>query len=169
MITVNSRKYDGSIRRTWTCELIEQQGSLLAMVGEFDMTVDHRDLGRIEKGTISHEYYWLDRWYSVFRFHEPSGSLRNFYCNINMPPSFSGDVLDLVDLDIDVLVWPDLSHHVLDRDDYERNATRFGYPNHINEKVEEALNELLELIKTRNLPGAAEMHATSGAARRERP
>ena len=86
-----------------------------------------------------------------------------------MPPSFSGDVLDFVDLDIDLLVWPDLSYHVLDRDDYERNATRFGYPKHINEKVEEALNELLELIKTGNLPGAAEMHATSGAARRERP
>lgn len=169
MITVNSRKYDGSIRRTWRGELIEQQGSLLTLVGEFDTTVDHPDLGRIEKGTISHEYYWLDRWYSIFRFHEPSGSLRNFYCNINMPPSFSGDVLDFVDLDIDVLVWPDLRYYVLDRDDYETNATRFDYPKHINEKVEEALSELLELIKTRNLPGAAGISATSGTARRERP
>ena len=169
MITVNSRKFDGSIRRTWRCELIEQRGSLLALVGEFDRTVDHPDLGRIEKGTISHEYYWLDRWYSIFRFHEPSGSLRNFYCNINMPPSFSGDVLDFVDLDIDVLVWPDLRYDVLDRDDYETNSTRFGYPKHIIEKVEEALNELLKLIETRDLPGAAEMCATSAAARRERP
>lgn len=169
MITVNSRKYDGAIRRTWTCELIKQEGSLLTLVGEFVTTVDHPDLGRIEKGTVSYEYYWLDRWYSIFRFHEPSGTLRNFYCNINMPPSFSGDALDYVDLDIDILVWPDLRYYVLDRDDYETNATRFGYPTHIKEKVEEALNELLELIETGNLPGAAEMSATSAAERRERP
>jgi uncharacterized protein len=169
MTTVNSRKFDGSIRRSWQCELIEQDGSLLAFVGEFDTTVEHPDLGRIEKGTISYEYYWLDRWYSIFRFHEPSGSLRNFYCNINMPPRFSGGVLDYIDLDIDILVWPDLRYDVLDRDDYETNATRFGYTMHIKEKVEEALNELLELIETRNLPGVSETFATSTADRRETP
>lgn len=156
MITVNSRKYDGAIRRTWQCELIRQEGSLLALVGEFETAVDHPDLGHIEKGTISYEYYWLDRWYSIFRFHEPSGSLRNFYCNINLPPSFSGGVLDYVDLDIDILVWPDHSYRVLDRDDFETNATRFGYSTHIKEKVEGTLNDLLELIETRSLPAPAE-------------
>lgn len=167
MITVNSRKYDGTIRRSWSCELIEQEGSLLTFVGEFDTTVDHPDLGRIEKGTTSYEYYWLDRWYSIFRFHEPSGGLRNFYCNINMPPRFSGEVLDYVDLDIDVLIWPDLRYDVLDRDDYETNAKRFGYSKHVNEKVEEALNELLKMIETRNLPGAGELSGTSAGKPRE--
>ncbi|HVF29506.1 MAG TPA: hypothetical protein VNA22_00995, partial [Pyrinomonadaceae bacterium] len=72
MITINSRKYDGTIRRAWTCEFIEQRDSLLLFVGEFEAAVEHRDLGRIEAGTVSYEYYWLDRWYNIFRFHEPA-------------------------------------------------------------------------------------------------
>jgi protein associated with RNAse G/E len=154
MITVNSRKYDGTIRRTWTCELIERTDSLLLFVGEFEDDVEHPDLGRISKGTRSYEYYWLDRWYNVFRFHEPSGSLRNYYCNINMPPEFSGSVLDYVDLDIDILVWPDLRYVVLDRDDYERNAAAFAYPAEVKARVEETVKELLEVIERRDLPGA---------------
>ena len=78
MITVNSRKLDGTIRRSWNCELVEDHGSLMIFVGKFDEDVRHPDLGHIKKDTVSYEYYWRDRWYSIFRFHEPSGSLRNF-------------------------------------------------------------------------------------------
>ena len=152
MITVNSRSYDGSIRRSWTCKLIERDGPLLVFVGEFDREIEHPDLGRIEKGTVSYEYYWLDRWYNIFRFHTPSGELRNFYCNISMPPTFEAEVLDYVDLDIDIVVWPDMSYQVLDREDYVENATKFSYPPEVDAKVEETLNELLELIAKRELP-----------------
>ncbi|HEX6124035.1 MAG TPA: DUF402 domain-containing protein [Pyrinomonadaceae bacterium] len=152
MITVNSRKYDGTIRRSWTCEIAEQSDSLLVLVGEFDDDVMHSHLGHIKKGTLSYEYYWLDRWYNVFRFHEPSGSLRNFYCNLNMPPEFSGGILDYVDLDIDILVWPDYDYVLLDHEEYERNAKVFGYPAEVDAKVEAGLKELLELIETRSLP-----------------
>ena len=167
MITVNSRKFDWAIRRTWQCELIEQRDSLLVLVGEFDIDVTHTDLGEIKKGTVSYEYYWLDRWYNIFRFHEPTGELRNFYCNINVPPVFEDDVLDYVDLDIDVLLKPDLSFVVLDREDYAKNAERYGYPDEVNEKVEETLKELLELIETRIVPGAPELFETLDSARRE--
>jgi uncharacterized protein len=152
MITVNSRKLDGTIRRSWNCELVEDLGSLMTFVGKFDEDVRHPDLGHIKKGTVSYEYYWRDRWYSIFRFHEPSGSLRNFYCNINMPPRFENGVLDYIDLDIDVVVWPDFSYVILDRDDFEQNASLLNYSSEVKEKVEATLNELLELIESRYLP-----------------
>jgi uncharacterized protein len=152
MITVNSRKLDGTIRRSWNCELVEDLGSLMTFVGKFDEDVRHPDLGHIKKGTVSYEYYWRDRWYSIFRFHEPSGSLRNFYCNINMPPRFENGVLDYIDLDIDVVVWPDFSYVILDRDEFERNASLLNYSSEVKEKVEATLNELLELIESRYLP-----------------
>src|SRR5688572_29897422 len=99
LITVNSQKYDLIVRKSWTCRLIERAGSLLVLIGEFDSDVSHAGLGSIARGTISEEFYWLDRWYNVFRFSEPDGSLRNFYCNITMPPAFENDILDYVDLD----------------------------------------------------------------------
>ena len=161
MITINSRRFDGSIRRSWHCELVEQRDSLLICVGEFDTEIRHPDLGRIAKGTISYEYFWLDRWYNIFRFHEPSGEFRNFYGNIVMPPRFDGAVIDYVDLDIDVLVQSGSDPVVLDVEDYEANANKFGYADTIRSNVDESLQELLEVFERRNMPGLPELFATS--------
>jgi protein associated with RNAse G/E len=160
MITVNSRKYDGSIRRSWQCEFIRQDDSLLVFVGEFETDVSHSEIGFIKKGTVSYEYFWLDRWYNIFRFHEPSGEVRNFYGNIAMPPKFEDGILDYVDLDIDVLATPGLELTVLDRVEYERNAELYSYTSEVRAKAEEALNELVELFESRNAPGLPELFAT---------
>jgi len=161
MITVNSRKYDGTIRKSWTCELVEESADLVVAVGTFDADVNHSDLGLITQGTRSYEYFWLDRWYNIFRFVTADGAFRNYYCNICMPPQFSKDVIDYVDLDIDVVVDPDFSSRILDRDDFETNAELFNYPAEIRDRVESTLQELLGLINLRNLPGASEVFATT--------
>ncbi|HEY2866232.1 MAG TPA: DUF402 domain-containing protein, partial [Pyrinomonadaceae bacterium] len=105
-VLVISRSYDLTVRRSWKAQLTGSAPPLVELVGEFDRDVEHPDLGLIAQGTVSYEYYWLDRWYNVFRFNEPDGKFRNYYCNINMPPRFEDGVLDYVDLDIDVVVWP---------------------------------------------------------------
>ncbi len=152
-ITVNSRAFDGSIRRSWQCELIERCDPLLVFVGTFDRDVAHGELGLIKKDTVSYEYYWLDRWYNIFRFHEADGTLRNYYCNINMPPVFASGVLNYVDLDIDIVVWPDKSWQILDREEFESNAVTFGYSNEIRTKVEQTTLELISIIDRGELPG----------------
>ena len=151
-VTVNARKYDGSLHRSWTCKLVQRRGQLLEFVGRFDRDVAHDAIGLIRKGTISHEYFWLDRWYSIFRFHEPDGALRNYYCNINMPPTFSDGVLDYVDLDIDIVVWPDFRYDVLDRDDFERNTLKFGYTDDMLSRVDDNLAYLIKHIEGRDFP-----------------
>jgi uncharacterized protein len=126
--------------------------SLLILDAEFDEHIEHEWLGTIPVGTISTEYYWLDRWYNVFRFAEIDGKLKKFYCNINMPPQFDGEVLTYVDLDIDVLVEPDRSFRVLDVDDFERNAKLYNYPIEVQHQAEHALAELVTRIETRAFP-----------------
>ncbi|MDM7922916.1 MAG: DUF402 domain-containing protein [Pyrinomonadaceae bacterium] len=151
-IKINSRKYDQSIRRSWICDLIEEKDGLVVFVGVFDRVVEHPDLGFIEKGTISYEYYWLDRWYNVFRFHEPDGRLRNWYCNINMPPELSGDEFDYVDLDIDILLWPSGEVKVLDEDEFRENSLKFGYPVDVLTNADAAKNQLLDMIARHEFP-----------------
>jgi len=124
----------------------------MIFVGEFENDVSHSHLGLIRRGTISYEYYWLDRWYNVFRFQEPDGNFRNYYCNINMPPTYQNNVLDYVDLDIDVLVRDDLSLKMLDEDEYRRNSEVFNYPDELKASVERSLEELLNLIRNREFP-----------------
>lgn len=152
IVTINSRKFDWKIHRSWKAEILEQTDSLLSFVGEFEKEVNHPKLGVIRRGTISYEFYWLNRGYNVFRFHEPKGDLRNFYCNLNLPPKFENGVLDYIDLDVDVLVWKDFSIEILDLDEFETNAKIFDYPKKVRDDVNKNLEEVLSLIELKTFP-----------------
>jgi protein associated with RNAse G/E len=151
-IIVRSLKYDGHVHREWRARLVERAGSLVRLEGVFVSEVRHALLGTIAQGTLSTEYYWTDRWYSVFRFREPDGRLRNYYCNVNRPAAFDGRLLTFVDLDIDVLVAPDFSFRVLDEDEFATNAARYEYTPEVRAAATRALSELVELIEARRFP-----------------
>jgi uncharacterized protein len=151
-IVVSVRKYDGRENRRWRARVAKHEGSLLILDAVFEEEIEHDLLGTIALGTVSTEYYWLDRWYNVFRFSDKSGKLKNFYCNVNQPPSFDGRVLSYIDLDIDVFVAPDLTYKILDLDDFEANAEAYAYPEDIKANAQGALKELTELIESRAFP-----------------
>jgi len=151
-VEVRVYKYNGLLHRTWPAELLRQEGSLIVLDAKFADEVIHDLLGTIASGTHSLEYYWLDRWYNVFRFAEPDGTLRNYYCNVNVLPTFDGETLSYVDLDLDILVEPDLSYRILDVEDFERNAEDYGYSVEVRANARRAVDELVRMIETRAFP-----------------
>lgn len=151
-VAVRVMKYNGALHRSWRAQLSRREESLLILDAAFEEEVRHAQLGLIRRGTVSIEYYWLDRWYNVFRFLEPSGGVRNFYCNVNMPPTFDGHTLSYVDLDIDILVSPDLSYEILDLDEFEINALRYKYPAYVRNRARRAVEEIVALIEARAFP-----------------
>ena len=151
-IVVSVLKYDGLEHRRWRARVAKIEGPLLVLDAVFEEEINHDLLGTIALGTVSTEYYWLDRWYNVFRFSDKSGKLKNFYCNVNQPPSFDGSVLSYIDLDIDVLVAPDLTYKILDLDDFEANARAYAYPEDVQANAHGALKDLTELIEARAFP-----------------
>ena len=151
-IIVSVQKYDGTEHRRWTARVAKTIGPLLILNAVFGEEIQHDLLGTIASGTISTEYYWLDRWYNVFRFSDPDQKLKNFYCNINVPPRFDGRVLSYIDLDIDVLVEPDLTYKILDEDDFEENAQHYRYSQEVQSNARAALAELIGLIESRSFP-----------------
>lgn len=151
-ITINSRKFDGSIHRSWQCELLNKTDKYWLFVGEFEKEISHSKLGVIRRKTISYEYYFKDKWFNVFRFHEPEGKLKFYYCNINMPPVFENGVLDYVDLDIDILVQKDFSFEILDEDEFAENSLKHKYNSELRSQVDKTLDELKSLIRQRIFP-----------------
>ena len=151
-IIVNACKFDGSIHRSWECDLVEEDIDFWTFVGTFKEEIRHPLLGVIRPGTVSVEFYWKKLWYNVFRFHEPEGGIRNFYCNINMPPVLNENILTYIDLDIDVLVEPDLSYRVVDLEEFAENAEVHKYPPEIIERAKESLSELILRIEKRQFP-----------------
>lgn len=125
---------------------------MIVLDAAFEINVQHDLLGEIRRGTGTIEYYWCDRWYNIFRFLEPDGATKLFYCNLNTPLTIEGHVLSYIDLDIDILVRPDFSYQVLDLEEFAANAERYAYPEYLKAKVNEALATLVSMIKTRQFP-----------------
>jgi uncharacterized protein len=167
IITVNSRKYDGSISRSWNAGLISTSNTRYTTIGTFDEDVDHPDLGIIRAGTVSIEYFWTDKWYNIFQFNETDGSLRNYYCNIAMPATVSRESIDFIDLDIDIVQWPEGLTQVLDMDDFEMNSEIYAYPDSVRRLALQAVDHLIEAIKNCDFPfGKATENCFNGSNER---
>lgn len=151
-VTVNARDLAGELKKSWKCRKLDREGTTLILLGEFTEEVQHDELGLVRAGTLSYEYFFPDRWYNVFRFEEPSGTLRNWYCNITMPPEISDHTIEYVDLDIDVLIWPDRSIKILDVEEYEENARKHDLPDASREQVSLALTEVLAAFRDDKFP-----------------
>src|SRR5437660_11112700 len=151
-ISVRVLKYNGTEYRRWNATLSQHSGSLLVLDAEFEYEVQHDLLGPIESGIRTIEYYWLDRWYNIFRFMNQDNATRLYYCNVNMPPSLRDNMLTYIDLDIDVLVQPDFSYQVLDLDEFEENARRYGYSEEVKKQAQTAVKELVFMIESRQFP-----------------
>ena len=160
-IEVRVLKYGGTKYRHWNACLAQRDGSLLVLDGEFEHDVQHHLLGEIPRGTRTIEYYWLDRWYNVFRFFENDGKTRLYYCNVNVPPVFDGATLTYIDLDIDILVQPDLSYEVLDLDEFDRHAALFGYDDETKRQAQVAARDLVSMIEARQFPFGASVLSSS--------
>ncbi|MCA1593709.1 MAG: DUF402 domain-containing protein [Acidobacteria bacterium] len=126
--------------------------SLLVLEASFQKEIQHPLLGTISPGTTSTEYFWADRWYSVFRFREPSGKLRNYYCNINTPPCIDGALLSYIDLDLDIIVASDFSYQLVDKDEFSLHSAYFKYTPDLLEHAHQATTELVFLIEQRLFP-----------------
>jgi protein associated with RNAse G/E len=151
-LIVRVLKHDGRKHRCWRGRIAKQEDSLIVLEAEFDVDVSHHLLGEIKRGTRLIEYYWLERWYNVFRFLHEDGSTRLYYCNVNKPPSFDGHVLTYIDLDIDVIVRADLSYDVLDLEEFEANSKAYGYSTEEQSSAAAAVEELIRLIQAREFP-----------------
>jgi hypothetical protein len=155
-IIVRVLRYNGAEYRRWNARVRSNDDTLIVLEAEFEIEVRHDSLGTIPKGTRTIEYYWLDRWYNLFQFLKEDGSTRVWYCNINTPPEIKANELNYVDLDIDILVQPDLSYQVLDLAEFEANAKLYGYSEEVRTRAHAAVSELVSMIEARQFPFSAD-------------
>jgi protein associated with RNAse G/E len=71
---------------------------------------------------------------------------------VNVPPTFVEGVLSYVDLDLDILVEPDFSYRILDRDDFEQSVELYRYPEEVQTNALSAVDELVAMIEARQFP-----------------
>ena len=153
-LTVRAHKYDGREYRRWQAFFVETVpgGALLEAV--FNSFVEGRT--PFFGGDRAVEFFYADRGYNVITGYAPDGTLRACYCNICIPASFvqapEGPEIHFIDLDLDVLVWPDGGCVVTDEDDFAENIVRYSYPQAIQDDARAAVDALLAAVRDRGAP-----------------
>src|SRR5690242_13064588 len=134
---VESRSYDRDLRGSWLAyklsegiHLGDEQESETAQ-GALRLWLPSGTLMQWVTGTRplrSHclQFFWPDRWYMLSAFYNDR-TLIHTYAAIIQPATMMIDRLAYVDLDLSILVKPDLSFEVLTQAEFEQAADLLHY------------------------------------------
>ncbi len=118
MLTVYKLDLDEKVVFSWRGRALARTDSAIVIEAFFDR-YERLDLGYtvFERGDRFVEYFYGDRWYSVFAVHGAAG-FKGWYCNVNRPARIDATTIYTVDLALDLWVWPNRTWRVLDEDEF---------------------------------------------------
>jgi predicted RNA-binding protein associated with RNAse of E/G family len=105
-----------------------------------------------ERGDRLIEFFFADRWYSIFELHAGvDNRLKGWYCNVSRPAMFEDDSLSAIDLELDLFVYPSGETLLLDEDEFEALNLQQVEPESWKQ-VQAAIAELRARVATRRAP-----------------
>lgn len=138
-ITVQSRKYDGTLRDEYAGWLYAEDAETWTVyVPPGTRGYDHRRREAFEAPDGLIELYFKARWYAVWHICEQHSARNQMYIHLAMPATASPDGIAWVDLDLDYRAHLDGSLERLDEDEYQVNRARMGYPPALHAQVQAA-------------------------------
>ncbi|MGC4031724.1 MAG: DUF402 domain-containing protein [Tepidisphaeraceae bacterium] len=105
--------------------------------------------------SISHNLrlYWPDRHWNLSVRWRPDWSLEDYYVNIATPAAWSGYTIDWVDLDLDLILSPDVDEPLLDdEDEFLRHSNAWHYPAELVETCWVTVEEVRQLMRNKLPP-----------------
>lgn len=156
-IKIISYKHDGMVHRIWKSNLVLHVTSSMVIIGNDQTEVLESD-GRT---WITREpaitYFYKDSWFNIICMIRESGIF--YYCNISSPFVFEEGLLKYIDYDLDVKVFPDFTHKILDEDEYLVHQDRMKYPKELDHILYKNIDDLVLMVHERKGPFA---HGTIG-------
>lgn len=134
---IESRSYDLLVRGTWRAYRVDESRRL----GDEQLAEKSSEPLRLwlPSGTLMQwvtgtrplrynclQLFWPQRWYMLSAFYDQR-ALVHTYASIIQPAMIEPDRLSFVDLDLSVLVKPDLSYEVLTQAEFEQIAEILHY------------------------------------------
>lgn len=119
-ITVRLLKPGKGTAITYQGELLRAEPGRVLIRARWDRPA--LDLGyvRFVPGDSLHEYFYTERWFTIFELRGAAGALKGWYCNVARPALLAGDLLTSEDLELDLFVSPDRARLLrLDLDEFE--------------------------------------------------
>jgi len=145
-------KYDGRLHYEQPLQLVERFDNHIVLKGAKGRELIHYTRDAVYKFDEStYEYFFEDRWYTAALVFDDDGKVVYVYCNIALPCKISGDIVQFVDLDVDVIVRYG-KIEVIDVDEFEEHKILYGYDNELETRVFIAVDRVKDDIEKGNYP-----------------
>ncbi|GCE11274.1 DUF402 domain-containing protein [Tengunoibacter tsumagoiensis] len=153
---IESRSYDQLLRGSWQAQFLEpirQLGDeqMLALEGAMRFWLPAGNLMYWASGTRPLrsnclQIFWPERWYMLSAFYNED-RLIHTYATIIQPVQLLFNQLSYIDLDLSILVKPDLSYEVLTQAEFEHMAETLGYSEETSQSALTALRALTSSLQ----------------------
>ena len=149
-IRVQSYKHDGSLHRTWDNVMVIDVTDDYIVTGSCASRVVECD-GRIwytKEPAVS--VYFLKNWFNIIAMIR--GQDICYYCNIASPSLEDNNVVEYIDYDLDLKLFPDDTIMELDRKEYLFHKEKYGYSYDLDKVINHEFERIRKLMKNRDFP-----------------
>jgi uncharacterized protein len=120
MVTITKYKFGKTRPFSYPGRVVEQTPEKITIEAYFNVNDKTFHGVTLRRGDRFIETYFSQRWYNIFEIHDvDSGLLKCWYCNVAQPAVFETDVIWFIDMELDLLVYPDRTQLVLDEDEFD--------------------------------------------------
>jgi uncharacterized protein len=150
VIQIHSYKHNGAIHRIWDKALfLDETAHYIVVANEKTRVIESNGKSWYTKEPAIC-FFFKHQWFNVISMMKPDGI--HYYCNIGSPYTIDAEALKYIDYDLDIKVFPDREYKVLDKYEYQRNATKMGYSDELRRIIKYEMAHLKRVIKQPTLP-----------------
>jgi uncharacterized protein len=151
-VRVVYRKYDGSLHWNLTMYRLgeDEHGVWLGAPADTSGRRGYEDPIIWPEPFVS--LFPRDAWHTALLNAEPHEVA--WYCDITTPPTWQGDLVTMVDLDLDVVRRRDGVTYVDDEDEFAEHQVRYGYPADVVAAAERTCRDLYAVVAATREPFA---------------
>ncbi|ENH95754.1 hypothetical protein J416_14352 [Gracilibacillus halophilus YIM-C55.5] len=153
-IQIQSYKHNGQLHRVWNTTTV-LKGTSNKVIGANDKAIVTESDGRT---WVTREpaicFFHTKYWFNIIGMIRESGIY--YYCNISSPFVYEDGAIKYIDYDLDVKVYPDMTYHLLDEDEYELHKKQMNYPKVLDKILWNNVNQLIHWVRQRKGPFSPE-------------
>ena len=138
-------KHDGNVHRCWEEAVVLEINKDYIVCGN-NQTLVTRSEGvswRTREPAIM--YFFKNEWYNVIAQLKSDGIY--YYCNIASPYIIEEDTIKYIDYDLDLRVFPDGKHKILDKNEYQYHKKVMKYSDELDQIITSSLQEIINWKK----------------------
>lgn len=149
-LNIECYKHNGYLDRTSDEAIVIYNDENMLIVANDHTTLTEHDGESHTTNEPAVLFFFKDKWYNIIGQFKKKGIF--FYCNIATPYIIDGNAIKYIDYDLDLRVFPDGRHKILDKNEYKYHKKIMKYGDDLDKIINNSLKELIELKKNKSFP-----------------